>query len=279
MKIRILSDLHLEFCDYEIEPLDIDAQSVLVLAGDTGPLRPKIASARVEALVRDASERFLAVIFICGNHEFYNGVWPTERRNFMARGFPANVHILERESVTLEDDKGAVTFFGATLWSNFENGDPFSMHDVQMGLADYRAIFTEGLPDHYGRLPNITPQSILSYHRETIDWLMDAVPAARAQGDRTVLVTHHAMSEQSVHPRWKNNPINGGFVSAEESVLIYTKPDLAIHGHTHDGFDYIVGGQNGEPAIRVVANPRGYTRPGDTHPENYEFNPRLVIEI
>lgn len=280
MKLRILSDLHLESRSFSIPALPSDAQSVLVLAGDTGPLGIAACASLVEDLLREACARFRSVIFICGNHEFYGGVWPTERRRFMARrDLPPNLHILERESVTLNDTAGPVTFFGATLWTDYDHGDPFAMHEVEYCLSDYRAIRTEGVPDAYGRASGITPSMILKYHRETVDWMMEAMPKARARGERTVLVTHHAMSHQSIHPRFEGSEANSGFVSDEEDVLTYVRPTLAIHGHTHDSFDYQVGGRFGEPAVRVVANPRGYCREGDMWPENRDFDPTLVIEI
>ena len=58
--------------------------------------------------------------------------------------------------------------------------------------------------------------------------------------------------------------------------------DLWVHGHTHDGFDYVVKHANGT-STRVVANPAGYRkRLGPSQDflfENPRFNPSLVIEI
>lgn len=57
-------------------------------------------------------------------------------------------------------------------------------------------------------------------------------------------------------------------------------PDLWLHGHVHDSFDYNVG------RTRVIANPAGYLlnrRFAQTRDEfkfeNETFNPNLIVEI
>ena len=63
MKIHILSDLHIEFADYEIQVLDAD---VIILAGDiqNGMKGLKWAT----KLLNDTEAH---IIYIAGNHEFY----------------------------------------------------------------------------------------------------------------------------------------------------------------------------------------------------------------
>jgi Icc-related predicted phosphoesterase len=60
-------------------------------------------------------------------------------------------------------------------------------------------------------------------------------------------------------------------VSDLERQIRRWQPQLWLHGHTHDSFDYRVG------ATRVVANPRGYAPGGQI--ENASFDPDLVIEL
>lgn len=53
------------------------------------------------------------------------------------------------------------------------------------------------------------------------------------------------------------------------SEIIDHGPDLWIHGHTHNSFDYTLG------ATRVVVNPHGY-KDVEVNPQ---FDRQLVIEL
>jgi hypothetical protein len=86
-----------------------------------------------------------------------------------------------------------------------------------------------------------------------------------------VVITHHAPSRRSVHPRFASSLLNAAFVSDAERFLGGDRVQLWIHGHTHDSFDYVVDG------TRVVCNPRGYAKDGVN--ENHRFDPHLMIEV
>ena len=86
-----------------------------------------------------------------------------------------------------------------------------------------------------------------------------------------MVITHHAPSRQSIHPRYADSLLNACFVSDAEHVLGAARAQLWIHGHTHDSFDYAVHG------TRVVCNPRGYAQAGVN--ENPHFDQDLIIEV
>jgi hypothetical protein len=86
-----------------------------------------------------------------------------------------------------------------------------------------------------------------------------------------VVITHHAPSRQSIHPRYVDSLLNACFVSDAEYLLGADRAQLWIHGHTHDSFDYTCNG------TRVVCNPRGYAKAGVN--ENSCFDPDFVIEV
>jgi hypothetical protein len=60
----------------------------------------------------------------------------------------------------------------------------------------------------------------------------------------------------STHPRYQTEKIINGAYSSELSEFILDRPQIKLwtHGHTHDVFDYMIGG------CRIVCNPRGYIR-------------------
>jgi len=101
------------------------------------------------------------------------------------------------------------------------------------------------------------------------DWLASRL--ATPHDEPTVVITHHAPSPRSIHPRFAGTLLNACFVSDAESLLGADRALLWIHGHTHDSFDYEVKG------TRVVCNPRGYSRSGVN--ENPHFDPNFTIEV
>ena len=113
-----------------------------------------------------------------------------------------------------------------------------------------------------------TPEECVRRFDAHAAWL-DARLAAPHAGP-TVVITHHAPSPRSIHPRFAGSPLNGCFVS-DASRLLDGRATLWIHGHTHDSFDYVTGD------TRVVCNPRGYVIDGVA--ENPRFDPGLVIEV
>jgi len=64
---------------------------------------------------------------------------------------------------------------------------------------------------------------------------------------QTVLITHHAPSASSIHPRFAGDAWNVCFTRDMED-LMGDGVDLWIHGLTHNSFDYRIKG----------SNPRGY---------------------
>jgi len=264
MRIRILSDLHLEHHPFVIPRMAGDADSVLVLAGDVCELR---RADLLTPFLLDAAERFRAVIYVLGNHEYYGRDWPDARAVLRDWRLPANLHVLEREAVVLDD----VAFIGATLWTDFAGGGELDMQHAVRLVRDYRAIHMMGEQAPRRRV-RLQPAALLAEHRASRDWLQAAIARQRAQGRRVVLVTHHGLTLQSIHPRFAGSEVNSAFVSDLAGWLRATGPDLAIHGHVHNSFDYCVG------RTRVVVNPRGYPM-RDGSVENPHFDPTLAIAL
>ncbi|HVJ59296.1 MAG TPA: metallophosphoesterase, partial [Burkholderiaceae bacterium] len=103
----------------------------------------------------------------------------------------------------------------------------------------------------------------------SVAWLDEQF--AQPHDGPTVVVTHFAPARGSIAARFAGSPINGCFVSDLEARIRQWRPQLWLHGHTHDSFDYRVG------ETRIVANPRGYAPNGVI--ENAKFDPQLVIAV
>ena len=111
MKLRILSDLHLDHrrSRFELEEAEHD---VLVCVGD---VRGSITDG-IEVLGR-MSKR--PMIFVGGNHEFYGFEGASLEEAYDAgrerAGEGGPVHLLENEALVLD----GVRFLGTTLWTDY----------------------------------------------------------------------------------------------------------------------------------------------------------------
>lgn len=263
MYFRLFSDLHNEFSNFELPPLETDKDDVLVLAGDIGVAE----HIHTFDVVKQWAPRFRKVIQICGNHEYYHGSLLRVRTKIME-------HLGDLPNWTLADDEVVrvdnVSFICATLWTNFNKGDPWAMQAIRSGLNDYNYIRTGNFGEPYKQ--KIKPLDILQLHHISKDFVFKAVTREKEAGQKTVVVTHHAPSTLSVHARYGNDVLNWAYVSDLSNDILDTVPDLMVHGHTHTSFDYKIG------ETRILTNPRGYAYP-QAAPENYEFNPTLRIEV
>ncbi|ETF03484.1 hypothetical protein W822_08975 [Advenella kashmirensis W13003] len=272
MKIRILSDIHIEFFPFDIPRLPDDLETVLVLAGDIGVVADQKP---LQSFLQLAATQFKAVVMVFGNHEYYRSVWPDALHDLRRWTLPDNFHVLEKSSIEIDD----VVFLGATLWSDFENENPLSMMHCQRYINDFRMIGTHAKAGPYRPFSDtdcFSPKDALEEHRASCRWMADCMAEIGAAGRKMVIVTHHGVAPHSVNQKFIGSPTNGAFVSDLSELLMAGRPRLVIHGHVHDSVDYTLG-DSGHP-IRVIANPRGYTKKKNTQ-ENKCFDPMLAIEV
>lgn len=245
MRIRVLSDIHLEFRDYI--PSDVDCD-VVVLAGDI-----HIKARGVEW----AAKTFPCqkVIYVCGNHEYYNG--HLERTLDLMRTLSdKHVMVLEQEKVVID----GVRFLCATSWTDYRStgAEIASKNKAIDSLNDFRKIRCE----NYRRTRTSDFQNIAL---RTKKWLSEELEET-FEGS-TVVVTHHAPFLKSVECNPALDPkLYPCYANSWEELLI-SNPTLWIHGHSHVAVDYKF------ESTRVVCNPRGY--PG----QHTGFQDDLVITI
>jgi predicted phosphodiesterase len=285
MKITVVSDLHLEFADcFDIK--NADNADVLILSGDImiaedlhdhpnfdfnpyshgafadlGRKQQRVATFR--DFLKRMGNLFPHVIYVAGNHEFYNGKW-TKGIQYLrdeCAKFP-NVHFLERDCVKIMD----VTFVGGTLWTNMNKGDPLTLHAVRDMMNDFRIIKNDAKG-----FTNLKPADTVIRHRETLDYIRSVV--AERHDEKFVVVGHHSPSFQSVHEQYKHETLMNGAYHSDLSEFILDHPQIKLwtHGHTHHCFDYVIG------ETRIVCNPRGYH--SDGYSEDTGWNPNMIVEV
>jgi Icc-related predicted phosphoesterase len=248
MRLHILSDLHLEFEPFTPPAVEAD---VVILAGDVIPGRDGVKWA-----LKTFPDR--PVIYVLGNHEFYGQKLQKHLKELHEMAAGTNVHVLENESCTIGD----VVFLGATLWTDFAlNGDPVMSELIaQTSINDFMEIRT--LP----RYRRLKPSDTRRFHLESRGWLADQLLDHHSR--KTVVVTHHAPSRESIAPAFEHDPCNPAFASDLSRFIVETEARLWVHGHIHHFSDYTLG------RTRVLANPRGYPRESRA-----SFDPGLVVEV
>lgn len=229
---------------------------VVVLAGDIG--RPAQA-------VAWASQLGKPVFYVAGNHEFYSGSLQGAAAQLERLAGGTAVRVLDQGRQLI----GNVRFLGCTLWTDFSLFGDGEMREAAIEAAmrfmrDFSRIrLSDASPDLF------TPRHSMDLFQRHAAWLEREL--AKPHDGPTVVITHHAPSRSSIHPRFENSLVNAAFVSDARYLLDGNRVQLWIHGHTHDSFDYVLNG------TRVVCNPRGYARDGVN--ENAAFDPDFMVEI
>jgi len=248
MKIQILSDLHLEFGDYYPDHADPD---VIVMAGDV-----HLGAKGIGWMTKRWPD--CPVLYVIGNHEYYGHALPRLADKIRKSAEGSNVEVLENRSVSID----GVEFFGCTLWTDFRlfHNQAVARYEADARMNDYRRIRLSPL---YRRL---RPADSVSAHSASRRWLEKAVRESSAA--HGIVVTHHAPSNRSVPPRFRDDLLSAAYASNLDDLVEELSPDLWVHGHMHESCDYRIG------RTRVLCNPRGYA-----DCPNADFDPSLVVEI
>ncbi len=267
MRIAVCSDLHLEFGPIELQ--NTDNADVLVLSGDimlaqdlhdhpdADPLKAEVSEADMKTLgprqakayqyrefLRQVSVSFPHVVYVAGNHEFYHGKWHgslVHLREECAKH--QNVYFLENDIKEIGD----VTFVGATLWTDCNEGDPMTLHCLRDMMNDFRII-----RDDSKGYCSLRPATMMYRHHQTLSYFKAVIDDRKDK--KIVVVGHHAPSFNSVAPEFHDAFLMNGGYASELSEFILDRPQIKLwtHGHMHHRLDYMLGD------TRIFANPRGY---------------------
>lgn len=282
MKIALGSDLHLEnhtkVRDFGLSLDFINnaaGADVLILAGDIMDTSVFFDS-QIKGLFTDLSVNYRHIIYVMGNHEHYCGdfakthgqlTWLFSSNNLK------NVHLLEKTGVEID----GVRFFGGTMWTDLDRGNPLVQYRVERAMNDYnyisnsktmvsfRANDEEGNPVFKQRPALLKASDTLEDHNQFIEALFADLKANI--GKQYFVVTHHSPSYTSCNPAFRGSSLNPAYISNLNELLMYN-PQIKnwAHGHLH----WRGRSEVGECAIWVHA--RGY------HGEFRDglFEPRII---
>jgi UDP-2,3-diacylglucosamine pyrophosphatase LpxH len=286
MKIKIVSDLHLEFSDLLLD--NNQGADVLILSGDimvaqdlhdhpepnntadqqaiadgTGLGKRQQAAQRYRDFLKRCSFQFPHVIYIAGNHEFYHGKFHAGLDYLRAECSKfSNVYFLENETKIID----GVVFIGATLWTDMNKGDPLTQTVAQDSMNDFRVIRNDR--KEYAKLRS---RDVIDRHIQSKQYIQLVLD--NHKDDVCVVVGHHSPSYQSVHPNYASDLHLNGAYHSDLSELILDRPQVRLwtHGHTHHALDYMIGD------TRIVCNPRGYQTA--SYSEDTGWDPDMIVEI
>ena len=239
MKVKVLSDIHLEFGDF-----DPGSGDVLVLAGDICTASCFLYRADVEYAKRYwrffelCVQNYNKVFYVMGNHEHYNGVFEYTEQT-LRENLPEGITLLQNQSEYYQ----GWHFVGATLWTNFKEGDEKVMETCRKELSEYSYVWHTGVEKH------ITPADTLSENRNTVEWLKQCLPTLRGN---VMVISHHPPTFKSIEPDYVNADTVGAYASNQEVLIGMENVKVWAHGHVHGSQSYYLKGTH------VVCNPRGY---------------------
>ena len=244
MKIRVMSDLHLEG---QVHYYESKGEDVVVLPGDISS-KPGLAEWFLEEIK-------VPKIIVAGNHEYYGHNYDDHVTKLKSIGYQHN------EIVQIQD----VAFICGTMWSNFElfgiEQKWFCTHDSRRWIRDFEVIRRRR---EDGTERTFSIRDCEELHEEFVAFLQYAL--RETEGMKRVVVTHFVPHPSCVHPRWSKSSITPYFCSDMRRFMGWE--GLWLAGHTHDSFDIMEGD------TRVVINPKGYGK------ENVGgFKPDLIVEI
>ena len=243
MRVKVLSDIHLEFGDF-----DPGSGDVLVLAGDICTASSFVFRSESEYAARYLNffqkcvESYKKVFYVMGNHEHYNGFFQ-ETESILREHLPEGITLLHNQSEYYD----GWHFVGATLWTNFMDEDEESMEVCGKMLNEYGYVFHED-----GR-SRITPKDTLQENKNTVTWLKQCLPTLRGP---VMVISHHPPSFESIEEDYVSSDTIGAYASNQEALLQRENVKVWVHGHVHGSQSYYLHGTH------VVCNPRGYNPDG-----------------
>ena len=245
MRIQVMSDLHTEEyespVDFLSRQLQFPGADVLALCGDI-VVAERQGEKGIRAIFEFLSRQATHVLFVPGNHEY----WGTRtkrgtktRTERILRGCIDGLPNMQYANNDVVEVAG-VRFLCGTMW--------FPHHRMNDMYEKYWPDFK-----------NIARLS---------DWVYEYnqkfAKLAEQTTAKTVVITHHLPTQQSVDAQFADSDWNRFFVCDMSRMIRERKPRLWLHGHTHCSLDYRY------EQTRVICNPFGYA---------VEPNPRFATTI
>ena len=260
MKVRILSDLHLDI-NNKIPFQLADKDTFTIVCGDI--------SGSISKTCKWIDNNIHNGLFVAGNHMFYDehNLTIEQILGKYSTKYPLNksVSFLNNNHKVIND----IVFIGSTLWTDYKLFGAGSAELYKYYATRCMNDFKYGRIENEGNIARLTPEYCENAFQQSIEYIDDV---CKIYTDKTIVViTHHAPSSQSIDKDYLlHSETAAAFASnLENFILDHPNIKLWCHGHIHLFKDYQIG------ACRIVCNPRGYEQMSETT----GFKPDFVIEL
>ena len=264
MKIRILSDLHIDINGKY--PLELEDKDVFtVIAGDTSS-HPDLTSKWIDNNIHNG-------LFIAGNHIVYNhDIKSLEQlKQMLADKYPIDnsVTFLDISTGTFYKEVNGIIFIGTTLYTDYKALAPKikvkqSMSIGNRGLNDFKIGKTL---NKNGKLDILTPEHYKKLFYESMKVITKVVE--ENPNKDIVIITHHCPSLKCISNRYSTSVMNASYVSKLDKFIEEHKNIKCwICGHVHHRDNFNIGD------CKVILNPRGY----ETHSECDDWTPNCYLD-
>lgn len=277
VKIQIVSDIHLEFRNYNFGKIIKPSAPILCLLGDICVCGTKDDWEKYKNFIKNLSPLFKYIIHVPGNHEYY-----TNNRNIttedtiqgidnklkrFSKAIP-NLFFLNNTTLKLNINNKSYVFIGSTLWTHVEQKN---RKYVENRMNDYSMIhFNNSKPKNptdiltWKPTKKYTVDDMSKLHKKSVRYIIKELKNTKPR-DIVIILTHHKM--------YKSKPPTDILSQAYESDLftsvIKPQPNLKLiaYGHTHVRDDRLIS------RTRIVSNPKGYPN------EPTKFNDAFVVQL
>ena len=237
--LKIISDLHLNRNDINSVKIDDITReqdsdvTVLAILGDV--------AAKWDELFKSVTKRFDYVLFVAGNHEYYDNSIQSRDRMLTQVCRRTGVIFLNRSTVIID----GVTFAGTTLWTSIPS------HLTTTALDHLKEVKTIK-----NKSSKMSVSEYVTLHEKDVKWIERIIDTH----SRVVVLTHHAPSFKlcrSCNDSDRNEDVNVYFASHLD--ILAKRAVLWGCGHIHDSLS----------VENMVLNAT----------ESPNYNPGLVIKI
>lgn len=245
MKLRYISDLHLEFftsrkLDRFLKTFPSGFDDICILAGDIG--NPSHKSGNYEKFMNYMSCNFKKTFVIAGNHEYYC------KKKLMSEINENLISFFNKfDNISYLDNDyeiyNGICFIGSTLWSKVS--DPHYM-----------------INDVYN-IQNLTCEKYNNMNDQCVNYLENVLKHHK----NCIVITHHMPSYTLIDEKYKTShlmPYNQWFANNLDEIIKRNENNIKcwIYGHTHTPNKTFINN------IPFICNPMGY--PGENNKIDFE---------
>ena len=259
MKIRILSDLHLDI-NNDIPFSLTDKDIFTIICGDI--------SGNLNQTIDWIKNNLHQGIFVEGNHIGYDSEHSIQYlENMLYKQFPTTAPITYLKDIYKIVDN--IVFVGGILWSDFGlygkewkslykiyatqlmNDFKYNYVNLEYQNQENELNFADLLQNEQIRkLRSSDAEQMFEHTLQNIKNTCERFP-----DKKIVVVTHHAPSIKSIPDIYLTDKTTPAFASnLEQFILDHPNIKIWCHGHIHTACDYQIN------QCRIICNPRGYVK-------------------